>query len=65
MRTINIWALVLVILGIVIFVLDQSLVFASFTGPEWNHGFATLFFTFPLVIIGIIVWIVGLFTKKR
>lgn len=63
MRTINIWALILVIVGLLVYLLDGAIGTSIF--DKTDAGFAALLIGLPLIIIGIIVWVVGLFTKKK
>ena len=58
MRTINIWSLVLIILGLIIYVL------AAIISNE-GSGYLVIWFSWPLILIGLIIWIVGLFIKKK
>ncbi|MEI6850282.1 MAG: hypothetical protein WCK29_04555 [archaeon] len=58
MRTINIWALSLIILGLIVYLL------ALITNNE-GSGYLVILFGWPLILIGLIIWIVGLFIKKK
>ena len=68
MRKINIWALILVISGIVLSILDgisYNWLGISSIFSKTDAGFATLLIGYPLILIGIIIWIVGLFIKNK
>ncbi|MDO8460581.1 MAG: hypothetical protein Q7S74_05705 [Nanoarchaeota archaeon] len=65
MRKINIWALCLAVLGILFLLLDGTFFGMSSIFSKTDAGFVAIGIGYPLILIGIIVWVVGLFTKKK
>ncbi|GEM_PF-5000045 len=68
MKKLNIWASIFLGLGILIY-LFLSLVPCSFYSSDndcaLGAGFSVIYFGFPLIIIGIILFLVSFFMKKK
>lgn len=59
MKTINKISLIIALIAVIVLILGWSNMFGE------SSGYVVTLFGFPLLIIGIIIWIVGLFTKKK
>mgnify|MGYP001572193868 CR=1 FL=1 len=57
MRKINIWALVLLIAGVIVTIADNLVGGLS--------GYSTMFIAYPLILISIILFVIGLFTGRK
>jgi len=59
MKIINIWALTLLIIGVVISIVGWSSIFSD------GGGYLAIWFGYPLSIAGILLFIVGFFIKSK
>lgn len=59
MKMLNVVALILAVVGLVILILDWMTAFGE------SSGYLVMGIGFPILILGIIVWVVGLFIKKK
>ena len=59
MKGINIWALVLLIIGIIIWAV------AVYVPLGEGAGYLVILFAWPLILISLILFIIGLFIKSK
>jgi len=59
MKKLDMTSLVLVVLGIIIAILGWTNMFGE------SSGYAVMFVAFPLILIGIIIWLVEYFKTKK
>ena len=64
MKKINITSMIFVILGTLILLLDGTFGISSIFSTT-DAGYIAMFIGYPLIIIGIVIWLIGLFVKTR
>ena len=65
MRTVNIWALVLLILGILVSTYFWSPLYYLATGDGLGGGYGAIFVGYPLILISVILFVIGFFTRRK
>ena len=59
MKTINLWASILFIVGLLVYILMGFLIQTE------GSGYFAMWIGWPLMLIGIICWIIGFFVRNK